>query len=158
MIFLLALAAAGPAFEDLAKLEARLVGALDAGIGQPGGPAQPIDRRLKLVRCPEPATIDPPALGAVALRCEAIGWRIRVPLDRSAQVQSVAVPMRATPVVKRGDPVEVRAEGAAFSVVGSAVADEDGAPGARIRVRTERTRPPFVAEVIDIGLVRVAGR
>ena len=65
---------------------------------------------------------------------------------------------RAIAMVRRGDPVVVRAEGYAFSVVGSAIADEDGAQGARIRVRTDRTRPPVVAEVVDVGVVRIAAR
>ena len=49
-------------FEDLDKLEGRLVGALDVDVGKPGGPLTHIDRRLKLKPCPVPATIDPPAL------------------------------------------------------------------------------------------------
>ncbi len=151
------IAAATPGgFEDIAKLEARTIAALDAGIGIPGGPVAAIDRRLRLARCPAPVTIDPPALGAVALRCAQLGWRIRVPqvgVSGGASGQA-----RAAPVVRRGDPVEVRAEGRAFSVVGSAIADEDGAQGARIRVRTDRTRPPVVAEVVDVGVVRIAAR
>ena len=73
-------AAGADGFENLDKLEGRLVGALDADVGKPGGPAAHIDRRLKLQPCPTPVTIDPPALGAVALRCEPLGWRIRIPL------------------------------------------------------------------------------
>lgn len=153
------IAAASPGgFEDIAKLEARVVAALDAGIGEAGGPVAPIDRRLKLARCPTPVTIDPPALGAVALRCAALGWRIRVPQARASAGGSVQAQAQAMPLVRRGDPVEVRADGYAFSVVGSAIADEDGAAGARIRVRTDRTRPPVVAEVVDVGVVRIAAR
>lgn len=159
-ILLAALLAATPpgGFEDIARLEARVIGALDAGVGQPGGPVAAIDRRLKLARCPEPVTIDPPALGAVALRCPVLGWRIRVPQVGVAGGFTQSAQARATPLVRRGDPVEIRAEGSAFSVVGSAIADEDGAQGARIRVRTDRTRPPLVAEVVDVGLVRIGGR
>lgn len=164
MLFL-ALLAAMPAFEDIDRLEARVVAALDAEIGAPGGPAVPIDRRLKLARCPTPVEIDPPALGAVALRCPMIGWRIRVPQMRGdgggatgTVAQAQAQPMRAVALIKRGDPVELRADGRAFSVVGEGVADEDGAAGARIRVKFDRSRPPVVGQVVDVGVVRIAAR
>ena len=140
--------------QDIAALEARLVAALDADIGAPGGPVAPIDRRLKLATCPAPVTIDPPALGAVALRCPALGWRIRVPLVREAQAAPVA---KAMPIVKRGDPVEIVAEEASFSVSAQAIAQEDGAQGQRIRVKTDPKSPVIFAEVIDMGIVRVAG-
>ncbi len=88
-----AYAAAGAGgFEDLDKLEARLVGALDVDVGQVGGPITHIDRRLKLQPCPVPAVIDPPALGAIALRCEPLGWRIRVPLMKTPTQTIAAAP------------------------------------------------------------------
>jgi flagellar basal body P-ring formation protein FlgA len=140
--------------QDIAALEARLLTALDAGIGQPGGPVAPIDRRLKLAACPQPVTIDPPALGAVALRCPSLGWRIRVPLARAA---SAAAGVKSAPVVRRGDPVEIVAETDMFSVSAEAIAQEDGARGDRIRVRTDPKSPLIYAEVVDMGLVRVVG-
>lgn len=140
--------------QDIAALEARLLTALDARIGEPGGPAAPIDRRLKLARCPNPVEIDPPALGAVALRCPAVGWRIRVPLVR---VGAVAAAVKAAPMVRRGDPVEIVAGSASFSVSAQAIAQEDGAAGQRIRVRTDPKSPAIFAEVVDMGLVRAAG-
>lgn len=139
--------------QDIAALETRLLTALDAGIGEPGGPAAPIDRRLKLAPCPKAVEIDPPALGAVALRCPAAGWRIRVPLVRAA---ALAAPVKAAPVVRRGDPVEIVAESASFSVSAQAVAQEDGAPGDRIRVKTDPKSPVIFAQVVDMGLVRVS--
>jgi flagella basal body P-ring formation protein FlgA len=140
--------------QDIGALEARLLTALDANIGEPGGPVAPIDRRLKLTPCPKPVAIDPPALGAVALRCPAIGWRIRVPLVREAQA---AVAVKAAPVVRRGDPVEIRAESESFSVSAQAIAQEDGAQGQRIRVKTDPKSAVIFAEVVDMGIVRVAG-
>lgn len=159
-------AAAAP-FQDLDALEQRLVNALGAGVGDPGGLAAPIDRRMKLATCPQPVAIDPPALGAVALRCPAIGWRIRVPLQR---LQGVAVaaapgtpqaPVRAAPVVRRGDPVDLIAETGGFSVSVTATAQEDGVPGARIRVKTQADGNPqgqiLFAEVIEPGRVKLPG-
>ncbi|HET8612662.1 MAG TPA: flagella basal body P-ring formation protein FlgA [Sphingomonas sp.] len=157
-----ALATAGPdGFENLKLLEQRVVGALNADIGTPGGPVTHIDSRLKLKPCPTPATIDPPALGAVAIRCEALGWRIRVPLMKAnAQVASggAAEPAAAVQpvVIKRGDPVELTAASAGFTVSTDAVAQEDGRVGGRIRVKTDKSGPVIMAEVVSVGHVRVA--
>lgn len=170
-LFPLAAALAAPAaaapFQNLDALESRLINALGAGIGEPGGPASPIDRRMKLATCPQPVTIDPPARGAVALRCAPIGWRIRVPLQRLQGVATTAAysaappAQRAEAVVRRGDPVELVAETGGFSVSVNATAQEDGAPGARIRVKTEKDGRPqgqiVYAEVIDMGRVRLPG-
>ncbi len=168
---ILAAGLAGPAhaatdaagFEDLDKLETRLVTALDAGIGTVGGPLTHIDRRVKLQPCPGEVAIDPPALGAVAIRCEALGWRIRVPLMRAPnQVAYSSVPVTYTPpvplgppVIKRGDPVEVAASQPGFSVTASGIAQEDGRTGGRIRVKTSPTAPVIIGEVVDEGRVRV---
>ena len=161
--------AAAASFQNLDALESRLINALGAGIGEPGGPANAIDRRMKLATCPQPVTIDPPALGAVALRCQPIGWRIRVPIQRlqgMAAVSYSANPMqqrqqKAEPVVRRGDPVDLVAESGGFSVSVTATAQEDGAPGARIRVKTQQDGRPqgqiLFAEVIDAGRVRLPG-
>ncbi len=143
-------------FEDLESLETRLVAALGAGIGEAGGPANPIDRRLKLAACPSPALFDAPRLGAVTISCEPLGWRIRVPLARSASVTLAAA--KAEPVIRRGDQVEVIAMGGTFRVSTLAVADEDGAIGERIRLRGgDRKSPPIFGQVTEDGRVAVTG-
>ena len=158
---LLGLAAASPAFgqafENLEMLESRVSAALGAGVGEPGGPTRPIDRRLRLAPCPTPAEIDAPAMGAVAIRCETRGWRIRVPLMAGALATPGAAQARAEPVVRRGDQVQVVALGSTFSVSTLGIAEQDGAPGDRIRVRTERRSTPFVGEVLPDGRVALPG-
>jgi flagella basal body P-ring formation protein FlgA len=159
------LAAQGPGgFEDLDKLEGRLIGALDADIGKPGGPATHLDRRLKLQPCPVAATIDPPALGAVALRCEPLGWRIRVPLTRvptqafvsQSAPTVIAAAQPQTPIlIKRGDPVELAASSNGFTVTTAAIAQEDGRQGGHIRVRPGDKGTIVIGEVVDTGRVRV---
>lgn len=139
--------------QDLTALEARVVAALGAPVGQPGGPAAPIDRRLKLARCPSPVEIDAPAIGAVAVRCAPLGWRIRVPLVRGAALASAVA---AAPVVRKGDAVELVVDGGGFSVGTEAVALEDGGSGQRIRVRRDPKAPVMIAEVVAAGRVRVA--
>jgi flagellar basal body P-ring formation protein FlgA len=161
-----AASAATPAFQNIDALEARLINALGAGIGEPGGPATQIDRRLKLAACPTTVQIDPPAMGAIALRCAPLNWRIRVPIQRLGNAQNVAMGSvmgagmsggRADPVVRRGDPVDLIAETNGFSVSVSAIAQEDGAPGSRIRVKADDQKTPIFAEVIEAGRVRLPG-
>ena len=150
-------------FEDLDRLEGRLIGALDVGVGQVGGPITHIDRRLKLQPCPVPAVIDPPALGAIALRCEPLGWRIRVPLMKTptqtiAAAPAIYTPQQAStpPVIKRGDPVQLIAGSSGFSVTSQAVAQEDGRLGGAIRVKLDARGPVVIGRVEDAGRVRIA--
>jgi flagella basal body P-ring formation protein FlgA len=158
VLLLAGTAAQAQGFEDISALEIQVQAALGAGIGEPGGPAQPIDRRLKLKPCPEPATIDPPALGAVAVRCASLGWRIRVPLTRAAaQTYGVAAPTRSEPVIRKGDQVELTASSGSFTVSTVAVAEQDGAPGERIRVRADAKKGVVIGVVTQDGRVSMPG-
>ena len=89
---LLASPLAAQQFEDVASLDAQVAVNAEA--------AQPIDRRLKLARCPEAVLIDPPALSAVAVRCKSLGWRIRVPLVQAAKNAAPEI------VIHRGDAID----------------------------------------------------
>lgn len=148
----LAGAAHAQGFQNIDQLERDLTAALGAGIGEPGGPVAPVDRRLKLAQCPGNLVFDAPVMGAVAVRCAALGWRIRVPLVRAVQAATV----REEPVIRRGDPVELVAGGRFFQVSTQAVAEQDGAAGARIRVRSGPKSPPVVAEVVRAGVVKIS--
>ncbi|WP_419827973.1 flagella basal body P-ring formation protein FlgA [Sphingomonas sp.] len=152
-------AAGADGFEDMAKLESRVVAALDVDVGQPGGPVAHIDKRLKLAACPAPVTIDPPALGALPLRCEPLGWRLRVPLVRVAAAQSTPgfapAAAQAPPIIKRGDPVQLVSGADGFSVSMAGTAQEDGRAGGRLRVKTEVSGPVVIGQVVDAGIVRV---
>lgn len=145
-------AAAAP-FENLEALQHRLVAALGIGVGEAGGPAGPIDARLKLAACPEPASIEGPMLNAATIRCDSLGWRIRVPLVRAAAVAAA----KAEPIVRKGDQVELVAGGSSFSISTLAIAEQDGARGDRIRVRGDRKSPPVTAEITGPGRVTLAG-
>ena len=157
---LLAAPAFGQSFENLEMLESRVSASLGAGIGEPGGPARPIDRRLRLAPCPTPAEIDAPAMGAVAVRCETRGWRIRVPLQSGGEVSGAmasAPAVRAAPIIRRGDQIELVAMTASFTVSTLGIAEQDGAPGDRIRVRTERRSAPVIGQVLADGRVALPG-
>jgi len=159
--------AAAQSFEDIEALEQRVAAALGAGIGEPGGPARPIDRRLRLAACPSGVSVEPPTLGAATVRCEALGWRIRVPVIRADAdpaaaesdwgVRPAGRTARAEPVVRRGDPVALVVVSGSFTVSRQAVAEQDGAPGDRIRVRTEPRAAPIIGQVLADGRVAMTG-
>ncbi len=152
----LAAPAAAQSFENLDMLDSRIAAALGANVGEPGGPMAPLDRRLRLAACPQPATIEEPAMGALTVRCVAHGWRIRVPLTNGdAAVRTAQV--RAEPVIRRGDQVEVVAMASSFTVSTIGTAEQDGAPGDRIRVRTDRRSAPFTGQVTPDGRVALPG-
>ena len=170
-----ALAAASPAsaqtFQDIAAIEQRVVQVLGAAIGTPGGPARPVDRRLRLSACPAELIVEPVVMNAVTVRCQAIGWRIRVPVMAAGagqEEQAVAAPTssssaapvrtaRAQPIIRRGDPVALVVVSGGFTVSRQAVAEQDGAPGDRIRVRTEPRKPPIIGQVLPDGRVAMNG-
>jgi flagella basal body P-ring formation protein FlgA len=151
-------AAAQTGFQDLEAMETQIAASLGAEIGEPGGPVRPLDRRLRLKPCPEPVTLDAPAMNAVAVRCQSVGWRIRVPLVRSPGAVATAALTRAEPLIRRGDQVELVAMTANFSVSAAGIAEQDGAPGDRIRVRTEvKGKPPVIGQVMDDGRIALPG-
>lgn len=127
----LALALATTAFEDLDQLDAQLAVAAQSL----GSSARPIDRRLRLARCPEGVQIDAADVRSLAVRCPALGWRLRVPLARSA-----TAPVARTLVVRRGDPLTILSSGGGFTVETAGIASEDGALGANIRAKLDGGR------------------
>jgi flagella basal body P-ring formation protein FlgA len=134
---LFATAAQAQMFEDLDALDLRLV---------ERGAAQPLDQRLRLAKCPEAVVIDPPALGAVAVRCTSLGWRIRVAIVP-------AQPHQDTVLVRKGDLVDLSYGGDAFSVSTSATVLEYGVRGQTIRVTSAASGKTMSATVIGPGEV-----
>ena len=60
-------------------------------------------------------------------------------------------------VVRKGDPVQLLAGNASFSVSRMMLADEGGAIGDTIRVREDRKSPPIFAQIVEMGVVRIPG-
>lgn len=154
-------------FENLERLEADLVAVLGAGVGQPGGPTAPLDRRMKLAACPTRPDFGPARAGAASIACPAAGWRIRVPLigggpahqagtGQAGAANAMAAPVAAELLVRRGDPVTISAGGAGYLVTRDGVAEGDGALGARVRVRIDPRKPPVTGEVAGPGEIRMA--
>lgn len=169
----LAVAAAQPAlaqqkFENLDRLDGLVAMTVGANIGEPGGPVAPVDRRLRLAACPVTPSVEGPTFGAAIVKCDALGWRIRVPLSGGGAAAGTVAPVArygavaARPaqrdlVVKRGDPVQLIAGNASFSVSRVMIADEDGAVGDTIRVREDKKAAPVLAQVVEMGTVRIPG-
>lgn len=152
-------------FENLDRLDSLVAMTVGANIGQPGGPVAAVDRRLRLAACPQTPSVDGPVFGAAVIKCDPLGWRIRVPLTpgganmtspASARVVARA-PVSRDIIVKKGDPVELQAGGSAFTVSRVMVADEDGAAGQMIRVREDKKAPVVIAQVLEMGVVRAPG-
>jgi flagella basal body P-ring formation protein FlgA len=137
-----------PQFEDLNVLQARI----GAYLGQTGADAsqvQPLDQRLRLARCPEPATIDMAVRGELVVRCLSIGWRLRVPVTVPVTAQSAIV-------IRRGDNVELAVGGRGFSVVSNATAMEDGREGGVVRVKSSTGTSTVTGRVDGPGRVTIS--
>lgn len=153
-------------FENLDRIDSLVAITVGANMGELGGPMAPVDRRLRLAACPVTPSVDGPIFGAAIVKCDALGWRIRVPLvaggaaAASGPVARYVPAVRSAPreaVVKKGDPVQLMAGNAAFSVSRMMVADEDGAVGQTIRVREDKKSAPVLAQVVEMGIVRIPG-
>ncbi len=132
-------------FQNLDVIDARAADAAGTGV-------RPVDRRLKLAVCPETLQADAPVMGAVSVRCAALGWRVRVLID-GATATGIGAPI----VIKRGDPVSVNFVAPGFSVTTSGIAESEARVGDRVRVRVEQKANPVMGEAVDAGSVRVGG-
>ncbi|MBB3982424.1 flagella basal body P-ring formation protein FlgA [Sphingobium fontiphilum] len=154
-------------FENLDRIDSLVAMTVGANLGEPGGPRAPVDRRLRLAACPTTPSVEGPVFGAAMVKCEALGWRIRVPLVAGAAAAAsgpvaryapaAARPAQKEAVVKKGDPVQLTAGNSSFEVSRVMIADEDGAIGETIRVREDKRSTPIFAQVVDMGIVRIPG-
>lgn len=154
-VFIIPAAGAQQASEDwgaIDNLTAMVAGAM-------GRNAAPIDRRIKLQRCPEQATITAIDSQTLAVRCASLGWRVRVPMTGGNAAAPGLVPASyarpAAPVVRRGDNVRVSLDTASFSISYSAIASEDGRVGDTIALRGDGNRSALSATVTGPGRARV---
>lgn len=146
-------------FQDLDALDVAVAASMGAEIGQPGGARAPVDRRLKLKTCPELPTVSGPVLGAAVVRCQSIGWSIRVPLNLEGRAQRTgsATPSvrEARDAVTRGQAVRLTVEGSGYSLSRTMIADRSGRIGDMISVRADRRAKPILARVTGVGEVTV---
>jgi flagellar basal body P-ring formation protein FlgA len=141
LILLPLLLSATPVLEDIAALDQRIAETASFE-------ARPLDRRLRLTRCPEAAAIEA-AAGSITVRCASLGWTLRV---------NAAVPIKgaaATPAIRRGETVQVMIVGESYAIAHEAVATEDAAAGAPVRVKFPSSAKTMVAIAIGPGKARM---
>lgn len=138
MIFapLALLASASSPFEDLDALD-RQIAAI--------APARPIDRRLKLPRCPAPVAIEPFGGRGLSVRCPAVGWRIFVP------TASITTPSAGPADIRRGDVISLQVPGDGFIISTSATALDDARTGQMLRLKIARESAVISAEATGAG-------
>lgn len=123
MFTLLYLVAVAPTtFEDIDMLDQKI-----EAIAQ----AEPVDKRLKLAKCPEGAIIAPPLGDVVIVRCPSIGWRLRVSVKSAAQAD-----IAAQIIIRKGDMVECITSGPGFAVSTQMIALDDAKVGQNLRVKS----------------------
>ena len=145
---------------DLALLDRASEIFAGAALGTAGGPATPIDRRLKLADCAQSPMFSwrSERKDAIVIQCpDQGGWRIFVPIRPAPQAMAAATPVKAEPVIRRGDPVMLSANSDGFSVSSNGVAMSDAAPGARFTVRIEGVKAPVQAIATDAGQASLPG-
>ncbi|WP_179506287.1 MULTISPECIES: flagella basal body P-ring formation protein FlgA [unclassified Sphingomonas] len=146
-------------FADMAAIDQAVAQFTGRAIGVPGGAAQPVDRRLRLVACTAPLALGwrAAAHDSVLVRCpDAGGWRLFVPVA-AARAEAAATP--APPVVQRGEAVTIAMVGDGFSVEQGGEAMDAGPLGGWIRVRTDPAKAgrsdALRGRVVRPGLVEV---
>ena len=168
MIFLL-LAAAAPivsGFQETASLDRAVAGFTGHGIGEEGGARTAIDARLRLAQCPTVAiSWRTDRHDAVVVACSGPDWRIFVPVQNSIAATASPTtahagyvpPVKAEPVIRRGDPVTIEAGDASFSISREGIAAGDAAPGERLMIRVEGTRNPVQGVAVEAGHATLPG-
>ena len=153
-------AAANPAYAQQASEDWQTIDVLTAMVASAlGRTATPVDRRIKLARCPEQASVTAIDANALAVRCASLGWRLRVPMSGPANAASAPTaftrPTSSAPVIRRGDNVRVTIDTESFSVSYAAVAAEDGRVGETIALRGNDAKSSLSARVIGPGRARL---
>ena len=141
--------AADGRFQDLDALDAQVAASVAAG-----GTPVPIDRRIKLAKCPQEPEISQAAGGAVAVRCPALGWRIRVSVEAAGAPPAASL---SEIVVRRGDSIELVVEGRGYSASALGTSLDEGAAGSRIRVKIPTSAVPVPAIVVRAGVASISG-
>lgn len=156
---LVASPALGQSFADPAALDRSVAEFTGAPLGEPGGAAAPIDRRMRLAPCSAPVALS--WYGArrdtVTVRCpDVAGWRIFVPLLVAPGANAAVGAAQQPNAVVRGEEVKISVSGEGFSLSQTAEALEAGPMGAWIRVRTVSASQGFRAKIVRPGLVMLS--
>lgn len=160
------LPAAAQAMQNLGEIDILVAATMGAEVGEPGGARALVDRRLKLKACPVALEITGPEMGAAAVRCPSLGWRIRVPLNLAATPATAAASAAPQPrggaalgqeAVKRGEPILLTVDRPTFSLSRVMIADKDGRVGEVIPVRDEPKGRPIFVRIVEPGRATILG-
>lgn len=153
--------------QNLSDIDVLVAATMGAEVGQPGGARALVDRRLKLKACPVALEITGPDMGAAAVRCPTLGWRIRVPLDLTAdpaQATASRGPQQrggatglGLEAVKRGEPILLTVDRPMFSLSRVMIADKDGRVGEVIPVRDDPKGRPIFVRIVEPGRATILG-
>lgn len=142
-------------FYDLVAVDRAVAAFTGAGIGQPGGAALPVDRRMRLANCFGTLVVSwyGTRQDNVLVQCpDPGGWRLFVAVaGNPRQGAASAEPL----AVARGEALTISVEGEGFTVSQSGEAMEAGQIGSWIRVRTSVRATPMRARIARPGLVVV---
>lgn len=144
---LILLAGASPGWEDWQEIDRRAQAVAAAVDRIP----LPVDRRIRLARCPLPATIALLDDSALAVRCDPLGWKLRLPFAPQSVSTGSAAPAARPLVIRRGDQVRVTIESATFQVGYTATAAGDGRLGETIALRAGDAKRMLHARVTGPG-------
>lgn len=137
-----------------------------------GRSAAPIDRRIKLAKCPEQLAITAMDSSSLAVRCASLGWRLRVAMISNASQNNAGqdniggffapaetTPRRtaaAAPIIRRGDVVRISIDTPNYSVSYPATATQDGRLGEAISLRGADPKNPIMAVVTGPGRANIS--
>lgn len=155
LLSLLCMSAAS-SFEDTAHLDRQVGAYLNANIGEGGGARAPIDRKLKLKRCPTSVQISPTNRNSVIVSCPNSGWRIFVPLSGQSSSRNRFSSNSDEIAVQRNQPLTLVIKRPSFSISYSVVAQKNGRIGDYIPVRSSRKSKTLMARVSGNGQVELA--
>jgi flagella basal body P-ring formation protein FlgA len=164
MIALLLLAASIP-HQDTVSLDRAVAAFTGHAVGAEGGARAAIDARLRLKPCATVAlSWRSDAHDAVVVACSGPDWRIFVPVRGATPAPSaapaaarIAAPVRAEPVIRRGDPVVIEAASNGFAISREGVAMTDAPPGGRFTVRVDGAKGPVQAVALAGGRATLPG-
>ncbi|MFD1034213.1 flagella basal body P-ring formation protein FlgA [Sphingomonas hankookensis] len=163
---LIASPATAQTFQSTTQLDEAVVQFTGASIGMDGGAQMPVDPRLKLARCAMPQfgwLSD--RQDAVVISCMGPAWKVYVPVrrmtrtvpERAVPTPIAAAPVKAEPVIRRGDPIMVEAGAPGFSITRDGVAMGDAPVGGRLMVKVDPAKPPIQAVALESGRAALPG-
>lgn len=155
-------ASASPAVQDWQSVDA-----ITQSVAQAlNREAAPIDRRIKLARCPEQPVVTAMDSSSLAVRCAPLGWRLRVGMTRADGAQdsgAFLAPAAAArhdksgpPLVQRGDIVRISIDTPHYSVSYPAAAAQNGRLGETIVLRGLDSKNSIIATVTGPGRAHIS--